>query len=305
MRHVASLLLLVLVACSPSSASIVTEVRAAAQGGDSAEAERLISEYRQTSGLTPELAAAISWAGRGALAAQDLEAAERFSEQAHEASLKLLATHSLQDDKRLQTALGAAIEVQGQLMAGRGELSEAIAFLTGELERWRDTPIRTRLQKNINLISLAGKPAPPLELTRYLGPQPAALSKLRGKVLLLFFWAHWCPDCKFEAPVLARLAEEYSERGLVIIGPTKLYGFAARGSEATPERELAYIDEMRKSQYGDVANMTVPVSEENFANYGSSTTPTIVLVDRQGIVRLYHPGEMPYEELAPKVAELL
>jgi hypothetical protein len=50
--------------------------------------------------------------------------------------------------------------------------------------------------------------------------------------------------------------------------------------------------------------MSVPVSEETFANYGSSTTPTMVLVDREGVVRLYHPGEMTYAELAPKVADL-
>jgi len=50
--------------------------------------------------------------------------------------------------------------------------------------------------------------------------------------------------------------------------------------------------------------MSVPVSEENFQRFGASTTPTIVLVDRQGIVRLYHPGAMPYSQLASKVAEV-
>jgi len=47
------------------------------------------------------------------------------------------------------------------------------------------------------------------------------------------------------------------------------------------------------------------MAKENFANYGSSTTPTLVLVDRAGIVRLYHPGQMFYEELAPKVTEVI
>jgi thioredoxin-related protein len=50
--------------------------------------------------------------------------------------------------------------------------------------------------------------------------------------------------------------------------------------------------------------MSVPVSEETFRNYGASTTPTIVLADRAGIVRLYHPGKMTYEELAGRVAEV-
>jgi hypothetical protein len=51
--------------------------------------------------------------------------------------------------------------------------------------------------------------------------------------------------------------------------------------------------------------MTVPVSEENFKAWGASTTPTLALIDRLGIVRLYNPGRMTYEELAPKVASLV
>jgi hypothetical protein len=50
--------------------------------------------------------------------------------------------------------------------------------------------------------------------------------------------------------------------------------------------------------------MTVPVNEETFKNYGASTSPTLVLIDRAGIVRLYHPGRMTYEELQPLVAKL-
>lgn len=45
----------------------------------------------------------------------------------------------------------------------------------------------------------------------------------------------------------------------------------------------------------------MPVSEENFKMYGASTMPTLVLIDRQGLVRLYHPGAMSYEELAARV----
>ena len=55
----------------------------------------------------------------------------------------------------------------------------------------------------------------------------------------------------------------------------------------------------------DLAEHARPVSEENFKNYGASTTPTLVLIDRQGLVRMYHPGQMPYEELAPRIEAVL
>jgi thioredoxin-related protein len=49
----------------------------------------------------------------------------------------------------------------------------------------------------------------------------------------------------------------------------------------------------------------VPLSEENFKAWGASTTPTLVLIDRTGVVRLYHPGRISYEELAPRVHQVV
>ena len=46
------------------------------------------------------------------------------------------------------------------------------------------------------------------------------------------------------------------------------------------------------------------VSEENFNKYGASTVPTLVLIDRSGIVKMYHPGGLTYEELRPRVEAL-
>ena len=45
----------------------------------------------------------------------------------------------------------------------------------------------------------------------------------------------------------------------------------------------------------------MPVSTENFLTFGVSTVPTVVLVDREGIVQPYHPGDLGYEELAAHV----
>jgi thiol-disulfide isomerase/thioredoxin len=291
--------------CSSAGASLVGDVRAAIGRGDLAAAERLVATHRQAAGETPEVAAAVSWLGRGAVQAQEYDRAERHAIEARRLALKLLAGRSLDDDRELPTALGASIEVQAQAMAARSELSEAIAFLSEEAERWKTTSIRERIHKNINLLSLEGKPAPRLVWTEHLGPRPEPLEALRGKVLLLFFWAHWCGDCKGQAPSLARLSEEFGAQGFTVVGPTKRYGFAARGVDANPEEEVRHIEGVRQKFYAGIPGMAIPVSEENFVQYGCSTTPTIVLVDREGIVRLYHPGEMPYEELASKVRELL
>ena len=155
--------------------------------------------------------------------------------------------------------------------------------------------IVTRIRKNLLLLTLEGKPAPPLE--------NVALPK--GRPALLFFWAHWCGDCKNQSPVLARLKKEFGPKGLAFVAPTQKYGYVARGENATPEVELAYIEEVRKRSYAEVIEVPVPVNEENFRNYGASTTPTLVLVDRAGIVRMYHPGQMSYEDLRARVENVL
>jgi hypothetical protein len=51
--------------------------------------------------------------------------------------------------------------------------------------------------------------------------------------------------------------------------------------------------------------MAVPVSDEDALDYGMDATPTIVLVDRAGIVRMFHPGPMTRAELEPKIQELV
>jgi thiol-disulfide isomerase/thioredoxin len=286
-------------------ADLVSDVRKALARHDFAGAERFVQAFRAESGVTPEMLEALSWLGRGALAANQLDQAEAYAGETYKLAVEQLKTRKLDAERRLPIALGAAIEVRAQAAAARGARSEAVGFLNQELRTYWDTSIRTRIQKNINLLTLEGQAAPALETAQWLGERPLAVAEMKGQPVLLFFWAHWCPDCKGEAPVLSKLASEYGRQGLVIAGPTQLYGYRARGEDATPEEELRYIDEVRQKLYGEIPGMAVPVSSENFRVYGASTTPTLVLIDRQGIVRLYHPGEMTYEELAPKVAAVV
>ena len=77
------------------------------------------------------------------------------------------------------------------------------------------------------------------------------------------------------------------------------------GVEAGVEQETAYIDAVRKDYYAALPNMPVPLSEENFRLYGSNSSPTLVLIDRKGIVRLYHPGGMSYHDLAAAVQSIV
>jgi thiol-disulfide isomerase/thioredoxin len=294
-------LVLALGQLAPATGDIVAQIRAAADARNFTLAEREIQSYRASAGLTPELLEALSWLSRGALGARQYDRADSYSAETRKLAADMLrAGRTVDQEPRLPLALGAAIEVHAQVLAARGLRADAVAFLAQELASHRETSIAPRIQKNINLLTLQGKPAPALDVSHWLGPKPASLAALKGHPVLLFFWAHWCGDCKAEVPILARLMQTYGPDGLVLLGPTQHYGFTA-GGDATPEQETPYINQVRMQYYEPLHDMSVPISAQNFLRYGCSTTPTLVLLDRSGIVRLYHPGAMTYEALADQV----
>jgi thiol-disulfide isomerase/thioredoxin len=282
--------------------TIVADVRAAIAKNDLKGADELLAKFRQAQGTTPEALAALSWLGRGALAAGDNERAARYSQDTRRLVVAMLPTRPLDQDPNLQTALGAAIETEAKAMVATGQRASGVLFLRQQLARYRATPIRGRIQKNINLLSLEGQPAPALTATEHLG---APMPNLKGHPVVLFFWAHWCSDCKAEAPIIAALENQYRDRGLLVVGPTRRYGYAAAGKDATPAEELAHIEQVRQQYYGMIKNMAVPVSNEDALGYGMDATPTLVLIDRAGKVALYHPGQMTREELEPQIAKLV
>jgi thiol-disulfide isomerase/thioredoxin len=278
-------------------ADVVADVRANVAGGRWDAARQLVEAARAREPQSPTVLEALSWLARGELQAARLDQAQADASATRTAATALLRTRALDDEPRLPIALGAAIEVEAQVLAARGERAAAIAQLQRDRARYADTSIAARIQKNLNLLALVGQTAPPLTSEPHFGRAVPTLATLTGKPVLLFFWAHWCGDCKEMAPTIARLATELAPRGLIVIAPTQTYGAA---DEAEAERR--HIDDVRRRFYADLGDAPVPVSAANFTSYGASTVPTIVLINRAGKVALYHPGAMSYAELSPRVA---
>jgi thiol-disulfide isomerase/thioredoxin len=298
-------LLILIALVTPAWAGIVEDVRTALAQNSFSTAEADLNSYRSRQGITPEYIEAYSWMARAALSARSYDQAAAYAKQTMTLVQDQLKQRPLDAEPHLPLALGAALEVQSQVLADRGQRTQAIAVLQAALHTYGSTSIRARLQKNLNLLSFEGKLAPALHEEQFLGSKPPALAQLKGSPVLLFFWAHWCGDCKAEAPIITQLRSEFAPQGLTVLGPTKLYGYTAQVENAAPSDELAYIDAVRHRFYSGLLDMPVPISKYNFDAYGASTTPTLVLLDRTGKVAMYHPGALPYDQLKAEIEKVV
>ena len=284
------------------------KLKALAFGKEPGQARALFEASRPGDGpLSADWLEAMSWVGRAGAIGGDWDLAAEYSERALQLSERLLKTQPLDQDPNaaLPIALGAAIETLGKFYAEMDDRGQAITFLRGKLDAYAGTSIETRLKKNLLLLDLEGKPMPALDTDHWLNGRRFNTADLRGKVTLFFFWAHWCSDCRAQKPVLGDLEQTFGPEGFQVVAPTRLYGYVDRGRNAGPEVERAYITTAHVQKDGLLREVPVPLSAENFVAFGVSTTPTLVLVDRGGVVRLYHPGEMQRDELARRIEALL
>lgn len=146
---------------------------------------------------------------------------------------------------------------------------------------------------------------PEIVAAEWIDQQPVRLAELRGQVVLLDFWAHWCGPCHYVFPKLQRWHESYKDKGLVILGMTNYFG-QANGKRASTAEELAYLRDFKKRNrlpYGFV----ISDSTRNDINYGVSSIPMSFLIDRNGNVRFIAVGANDEETtaLGKKIKELI
>jgi cytochrome c biogenesis protein CcmG/thiol:disulfide interchange protein DsbE len=85
-----------------------------------------------------------------------------------------------------------------------------------------------------------GAPAPAFSLTLLDGKGRVSLASLRGKTVVLNFWASWCGPCKREAPALERLWQDYRARGVVVLGVDTGPDAKSDGRRFVAAHELTY-----------------------------------------------------------------
>ena len=171
------------------------------------------------------------------------------------------------------------------------------------------------LSRARKLENMVGQDAGPLAIETWVNGKPMTAEDLKGKVVLLDFWAVWCGPCIATFPHLKHLQEAYRDKGLVILGLTRYYNYEwnekakrASRSEATVEKadEQKMLVAFAKS-HGLEHRFAIQSDNSMSAYYGVTGIPHVVVLDRKGKVQLMRVGSggQNSRDVEDKIKELL
>jgi thiol-disulfide isomerase/thioredoxin len=135
---------------------------------------------------------------------------------------------------------------------------------------------------------LAAPAAPELFVRDWLDHKPLTLASLRGRVVLLDFWATWCTPCRVALPYMNDWHARFKDRGLTIVALTQYHG-SMGGRALTANAELGVLRRFKRVE-GMKYVVGVDGNADTTARYNITSIPTAVLIDRQGRVRFISVG---------------
>jgi cytochrome c biogenesis protein CcmG/thiol:disulfide interchange protein DsbE len=138
---------------------------------------------------------------------------------------------------------------------------------------------------------LLGKPAPDFTARTLDGASSVRLSGLRGQVVVLNFWASWCPECVVEHPALATAWERYRDHGVVVLGMSFNDATGTARSFAT--------------RLGMGYPVLVDPGDRTALAYGVTGPPETFLIDADGMIAGKWVGPVRYGELSSQIRSLL
>ena len=168
----------------------------------------------------------------------------------------------------------------------------------------------------LKLLELVGTKAPKFEAESWINGSEQSIESLKGKVILVDFWAVWCIPCIASFPHLQELNEEFKDDGLAIVGVTQRYNYrwddqtkkANHVDDEVPaEEEIKDTEKFVKYHKLQYPVMITPEKSSMLDNYKAFAFPHVVIIDREGTIQLARvgAGRGAFEQIHAKVKELL
>jgi peroxiredoxin len=147
------------------------------------------------------------------------------------------------------------------------------------------------LAGNPSIAAEARAAAPSWELNDVAG-KPLKLSDFKGKVVILDFWATWCPPCRAEIPGFVALQNKYADKGLTVIGVSV--------DEQGPSVVKPFMRQLKMNY------PVVMADQKIIADYGNiEAIPTTFVIDRDGAIVSVHQGYTDSATLEKEIQSLL
>jgi thiol-disulfide isomerase/thioredoxin len=202
------------------------------------------------------------------------------------AFLERRAAAHLPDDRRLAGPLVCAVGeayLQRLIRGSRLDIAREVCRLACG-SKHPDPAVQAYFADRLSRLELVGKPAPPVEGTDIDG-KPVRLSELKGKVVLVDFWASWCAPSVLSFPYLRELALARRDQGFAIIG-VNLDSLALDpgGSRADPKRTLSTVRSFLLEHRASWPNLVGESAEAVAKTYGVTDVPANFLIDRSGVI---------------------
>lgn len=140
---------------------------------------------------------------------------------------------------------------------------------------------------------IVGRLAPDFTL-KTLDGQTVTLSELRGRPVLINFWASWCGPCRLEMPHLVATYEKHKDQGFVILGIDMTFSDSVSDVEAFVKK-FGVAFPILLDETGEVTNEL----------YKVQGTPTSYFINREGVITYRHVGAMTDEFIAKRLEDIL
>lgn len=240
----------------------------------------------------------------------ELSYATQDKKTGSEYSDKFLKTAEKLKEPSLERFVAMIYDRKASAEVEKGNKKKAIEILETAMKKLTSERAKNQLQGSLKQLKMVGTPAPEVNAANWLNSSALKLGELKGKAVIIDFWATWCGPCRMVIPSLVKKYNEYKDKGLVVIGFTRIYGSYSdeNGSKGkvSPEKERELIGEFVKRH-----KITYPIAiagagdTAGFDAYGVRGIPTMVMIDKKGNVKTIEVGAGNEKALEEKIDALL